>query len=91
MEMVTMKWAAENVDSINLIDVRSPMEFADNHVEGAVNIPLAGIMMNADSLLDKSKTYHVMCLSGGRSMNACIELESKGFTVVNCSGGISSL
>ncbi len=91
MNSVTMKWAQENIDSINLIDVRSTAEFADRSVKGAVNIPLAGIVMNADSLLDRNKTYHVMCLSGGRSFNACIELESQGFDVVNCEGGISSI
>ena len=91
MKSVTMKWASENVGSINLIDVRSPGEFAERHVEGATNIPMVGLMMNADQFLDKSKTYHLMCRSGGRSANVYMDLEAKGYDVVNCDGGISSI
>ena len=56
----------ENPDSMMLIDVRDPDEFADGHFETAVNIPV-------DQLEDKIKTLPAdkpivfVCGTGARS------------------------
>ena len=63
-----------------LVDVRTPDEFSEGIIEGAINIdfndPSFGGKINA---LDKSKPYFVYCLSGKRSGDAAKQMESLGF------------
>ena len=63
-----------------LVDVRTPDEFSEGIIEGAINIdfndPSFGEKINA---LDKSKPYFVYCLSGKRSGDAAEQMESAGF------------
>jgi len=68
-----------------IIDVREPNEFISGHIPGAKNVPLRKVA----SYTPKGKIY-VVCQSGGRSKNAAKTLESKGFDVVNVSGGMSA-
>ena len=75
-----------------LIDVRTPEEYADGHLNGAVNINV-----NDDSFdtqvakLDKSKTVMVYCGSGKRSANASGKLHDLGFTeIYDLDGGITA-
>ncbi len=67
-----------------IIDVREPDEFADSHVEGALNIPLVEIMVGSKQLVDvkKDSPLLVYCRSGNRSRNAKEVLENNGFTDV---------
>lgn len=67
-----------------LIDVRSPMEFAGGHVPGAVNQPLGRV--DAASL-DHDRPVWVICRSGARSNRAAHELASQGFDTRNVQGG----
>ena len=90
MKTVTTKWIKENLDNINLIDVRSPEEFKMGHVEGSANIPYPGILFNAEHLLDKEKEYYLICHSGNRSGMATRNLDEKGYKVASVEGGVSS-
>lgn len=58
-----------------IIDVREPQEFAEGHIEEALNIPLANLMKNPHELEDISKDAEIIlyCRSGARS-NAAIEI-----------------
>lgn len=76
--------------NIQLVDVRTPEEFADKHIEEAKNININGSDfeqgMNA---LDKDKPLYVYCLSGGRSGRAAEWAKKNGFKeVYNLEGGI---
>ncbi len=71
-----------------LVDVRQPSEFADEHIEGAINIPLSEIDRAPGKLKDKDATLYVYCLSGGRSGRACSQLKAMGYTDVTNIGGI---
>lgn len=72
-----------------IVDVRTPDEFADGHLENAINIDF-----NADSfrdnlnLLDKSNTYLIYCRSGNRSAQALTTMNDLGFSDVRDMGGI---
>ena len=63
-----------------LVDVRTPDEFSEGIIEGAINIdfkdPSFGEKINA---LDKGKPYFVYCLSGKRSGDAAKQMDSVGF------------
>jgi len=65
-----------------LVDVRTPEEYAMSKLPGAVNIPLQDIDAVADAELDDSRPVIVFCRSGQRSHMAQQILLSKGFTEV---------
>ncbi|HRH64951.1 MAG TPA: rhodanese-like domain-containing protein [Bacteroidia bacterium] len=73
-----------------LIDVRTPEEFAEGHLQGAMNIDFnAPNFKDEIGKLDKSKTYEVYCRSGKRSGMASGVMQSEGFKkVINLDGGI---
>ena len=55
-----------------LLDVRSPEEFAQGHLKGAINIPLMQIEKRLASLRKyKKRTIITMCDKGVRGMQAC--------------------
>lgn len=64
-----------------LVDVRSPGEFAQGHVEGSVNIPLDTVQTQLAQFKDK-KNIVVFCRSGNRSGQAKVILEQNGFSNV---------
>lgn len=55
----------------------------------AVNMPLSKFVLNYQ-MLEKDKTYHIICQSGARSGQACLFLEAQGYNVVNIAGGTSA-
>jgi thioredoxin len=73
-----------------IIDVRSPEEFAGQHIDNAINIDWNGD--NFDGKIgkyDKSKPIFVYCMSGGRSKKAAEKLSELGFTkIYELQGGI---
>jgi len=75
---------------LNLIDVRQPEEHQDFNIGGHL-IPLGEILaMQLDSIEDlKDKEIICYCRSGQRSMQACLILETMGFSnVKNLAGGM---
>ena len=69
--------------SVVILDVRTPQEFAEGHIEGAVNIPVESAdYIDQVAQLDPSVTYAVYCRSGNRSQPAVDGLASVGVTSV---------
>lgn len=77
-------------DSVQLVDVRTPGEYADGHIAGAENINVSDsdFVDKAQKSLDKSRPVAVYCRSGKRSADAARKLSEKGFNVTNLKGGI---
>jgi phage shock protein E len=73
-----------------IIDVRSPQEYNDGHVENSVMIDFYDTdFRDKLSQLDKEKTYLIYCRSGSRSGRAFDIMEELGFIkVYNFEGGI---
>ena len=72
-----------------ILDVRTPEEFAEGHIEGAILIPDYEIGEKAESILtDKDQLILVYCRSGRRSKNAASELATLGYTNIKEFGGI---
>lgn len=60
-----------------LLDVRSPQEYKEGHLEGSINIPLYDISKNIENeIKNKECTIIIYCQSGNRSRKA-IEILSK--------------
>jgi phage shock protein E len=73
-----------------IIDVRSPGEYAGGHIKGSKNIPLQSLS-NSLGKLNKEKPVITCCASGMRSASAKSILQSNGFKEVYNGGGWSSL
>ena len=69
-----------------LVDVRTPDEYQEAHVPGAVLIPLAELSERADEV-PKGRRVYVICASGGRSLVAAQALNRAGWDTVSVSGG----
>ncbi|RYD56498.1 MAG: rhodanese-like domain-containing protein [Sphingobacteriales bacterium] len=85
-----LKQRAEAGEKLNVIDVREPNEYAEANI-GAKLIPLGAIMgMQIDEIEDlKNEEVIVHCKSGMRSTQACMMLDTLGFTnTKNVKGGI---
>lgn len=74
-------------DSYTLLDVRTPQEYAQEHLDGAVSIPLQVLDHNLEKLPKEEKII-VYCHSGNRSVAASRILVHAGYTPLNMSGGI---
>lgn len=71
-----------------VIDVRTPAEFAEGHLDGAVNINWEDATF-ADQVqaLDKNGVYVLYCRSGNRAGQALDAMKSMGFTNLTNAGG----
>lgn len=80
---------AEN-DNFVILDVRTPSEYHEGHIEDAININFYESDFRAQlEELDTTKTYLIYCRSGGRSGNTLKIMEELGFQeVYNLSSGI---
>ncbi|MEO1992136.1 MAG: rhodanese-like domain-containing protein [Pirellulales bacterium] len=77
-------------DTVTLIDVRTPAEFEEVHVDGAQNIPLDQINPEIirSTYPDTSETLYFICRSGGRSKQACEKMLACGIAnVMSIEGG----
>lgn len=75
-----------------VLDVRTPAEFAEGHVEGAVLIDYqAPDFADQVAQLDPDASYVLYCRSGNRSAGARAVMQGLGFTdVADVDGGILS-
>ncbi len=89
---ISMSEAVEMMQSESdyiILDVRTPEEYAEGHIPGAVNIPNEDI--GADEIAelpDKDRLMLVYCRSGRRSKEASSKLVSLGYTNIVEFGGI---
>ena len=73
-----------------ILDVRTPEEFADKHIPGAINIPNETIGTGEiPELPDKNQLILVYCRSGNRSVQASEKLAALGYTNIVEFGGIN--
>ena len=91
-EQITPAEAKALIDSEEgyiILDVRTPEEFAEGHIEGAILIPDHEIGEKAENVLsNKDQLILVYCRSGRRSKNAASELATLGYTNIKEFGGI---
>ena len=77
--------------SVELIDVRTPVEFREAHVEPARNVPLDRLDPAAVAQArsgSRDEPLYVICRSGSRGRQACEKFLAAGITnVVNVEGG----
>ena len=78
-------------ERLTLIDVRTPAEFGEVHVDFARNIPLDRLDVQEVSKLSGNGPLYFVCKSGGRSQKACEKLLAAGIQdVVSVEGGTAA-
>ncbi|KAF5700750.1 pyridine nucleotide-disulfide oxidoreductase [Fusarium globosum] len=80
----------EKLDELQVVDVRSPEEFARGHLHQAVNLPLNNLRQQL-ATLDRSRSTMVYCQVGYRGYLAYCILKQFGFDVVNLDGGFKTV
>jgi rhodanese-related sulfurtransferase len=77
--------------SVTLIDVRTPAEFGEVHVDCAHNIPLDRLDAKAVAALGSVGPVYFVCKSGNRSHKACEKMLAAGLeNVVSVEGGTAA-
>lgn len=89
VEVSEFKSSIEKTNDAQILDVRTPGEFAGGHINNAINIDWNGNDFDSQiSQLNKKKTVFVYCLSGGRSKKAASHLKELGFkNIIELNGG----
>lgn len=74
-------------DNVQVIDVRTPGEFAGGHVPGAINIPHMSVVARKGELAEDKQLVFI-CQMGQRSALACEFAAAVGFKdLINVEGG----
>lgn len=81
-------------EALDLIDVRTPVEFREVHVDFARNVPLDRLdpqEIRRERANTADRPLYVICRSGSRGKQACETLQNAGLgTVVNVEGGTAA-
>ncbi|WP_312340317.1 rhodanese-like domain-containing protein [Sphingobacterium sp.] len=79
-------------DQGHIVDVRTDKEFANGHIDNAMNIPLTDFANFGSTLKKDDAQLYVHCQSGYRSALAVSILSAKGFKhICNIQGGYKAL
>jgi rhodanese-related sulfurtransferase len=91
VDPATLKQWLDNGEAV-LVDVREPVEYEAEHVEGAALVPLAEVE-RATLPAHEGRRLVIMCKLGGRGHSACRKLSvdiPAGEIVYNLEGGIQA-
>ncbi|WP_374288928.1 rhodanese-like domain-containing protein [Desulfovibrio desulfuricans] len=93
---ISVKEAAELLQNppqgLTIVDVRTPAEFREGHLAGAVNMDFFGASFDSQILaLPKDKPILLYCRSGNRSAGAYDAMEKEGITnILHMNQGITA-
>ena len=78
----------ENVyDKSKIIDIRNPLNFANNNIPFSVNIP----RIKLELYISKDKDYYLICDLGRVSLSCAKVLNALGYNCYSIKGGINGL
>ena len=93
-QQITMEEAVSIMEAgkdIVILDVRTPQEYAEGHIPGAINVPNETIGQGEIAELpQKDQEILVYCRSGNRSKQASQKLAQLGYKNIKEFGGIRS-
>lgn len=79
----------QSTPQVQLVDVRTPSEYAEGHLSESLNIDVMspGFSAKAQELLNVNRPVAVYCRSGARSKQAAMLLTRQNFQVVDLDAG----
>ncbi|HKD22735.1 MAG TPA: rhodanese-like domain-containing protein [Rhizomicrobium sp.] len=87
---IAPQWLEEHAGEVQIVDVREADEWRGSlgHIAGAIHLPMDDLAGRAAEL-SKTRPIVVVCRAGGRSAQATVILQRKGFeNVANLAGGM---
>ena len=89
VDAASLKAELDKQDGLQLIDVRTSVEYAHGHIAGAVNVPITHLKLALPALeLDPSQPVVAICATAHRSPPAVRLLPQAGFKVRQLRGGM---
>ncbi len=87
------EFSQKDLENAVLVDVRTPEEFQEGHLENAMNINwFDEDFLKQFDTIDKGQTIYVYCEIGGRSAEAAQFLEASGYKkVIDLLGGYDAI
>ena len=92
-EMPITEFSTEQLKGDDLlVDVRTPAEYEQGHLQGAVNIDwMSPDFVKIWDTIDRGRKVYVYCQAGVRSARAAAVLDSLGYRVVDLTGGYAEV
>ena len=87
MKEIEIEKIINNLNNINLIDIRDNYLYNIGKIPNSKNIPMNFLITNPYNYLNKEETYYIYCNRGINSKKTCEVLSSLGYHVVNIIGG----
>lgn len=89
----SVKTILKNDKNATLIDVRSPQEYKEGHLDGSINFPLYDLERNSHEIIkNKQNTIILYCQSGNRSNKALQILKDQGCSsIYQIEGGLDNI
>ena len=87
MKEIEIESIINNINNLNIIDIRDNYLYNLGAIPNAKNIPMNFLIMNPENYLNKNETYYIYCNRGINRKNECEVLMNMGYDVVNIIGG----
>ena len=81
----------ERFKSASIVDVRTPEEFATEHIPDAINIPYDQVAQRINEFKEMQKPVIAYCRTGNRSGIAVATLKQYGITEAINAGGLEDI
>jgi rhodanese-related sulfurtransferase len=79
IELTELEQMKQKGERVLVVDVRSPEEYAQAHVDGAINIPIEQLASKTDAIDDDAQVVTVCNAGGSRCRRAAETLRHLGF------------
>ena len=87
MKEIRIESIINDLNSLNIIDIRDNFLFSIGNIPNSKNIPMNFLIMNPNNYLNKEDVYYIYCNRGINSKKTCEILTSLGYNVINIIGG----
>lgn len=90
MKNVNIEDILNNLNKLNIIDIRDGYLYNLGNIPNSKNIPMNFLLINPENYLNKNEEYYIYCNYGINSNKVCNVLSEKGYNVININGGYNS-
>lgn len=87
LSSISIKELQGKIGNINLIDIRSPQSYNNNHIPTSINIPMEKLLIDVKKYLKSNDMYYLYCQKGISSLKICQILNKMGYHTINVIGG----
>ena len=75
------------IDKVTVVDIRSIENYNNNHIPGAIHMPMEKLILEPAQYLKKDQVYYMYCQKGTKSLRLGQVLAKQGYKIVSIIGG----